>query len=116
MKKKKLGNIGEQVATEYLVKNNSKILLRNFYTRNGEIDIIAKYKNEIVFIEVKTRSSTNYGKPIEAVNRLKQKHFYNTAKFYLYKNKQLNRFVRFDVIEVLLKDGKFNINHIKQIM
>ena len=116
MKKKKLGYIGEQVATAYLVKNNYKILLRNFYTKKGEIDIIAEDKNEIVFIEVKTRSSTNYGKPVEAVNALKRKHFYNAAKFYLYKNRQFNRFVRFDVIEVLIKDGRFNVNHIKQNM
>ena len=54
MIKKKLGNLGEEIATKYLEKHNFKIIKRNFYCRQGEIDIIAKDKEEIVFIEVKT--------------------------------------------------------------
>ena len=72
--KKELGNIGEQIAVEYLEKNNYQILKRNFYCRQGEIDIIAKDKKEIVFIEVKTRSNLKYGRPAEAVNTQKLQH------------------------------------------
>ena len=61
MIKKKLGNLGEQIATEYLEKKNCKIIERNFYCKQGEIDIIAKDKNEIVFVEVKTRMGINFG-------------------------------------------------------
>lgn len=114
--KKELGNIGEQIAVEYLEKQNYKVLKRNFYCKQGEIDIIAKDKQEIVFIEVKTRRNINFGKPAEAVNEVKQKHMYKSAKYFLYKTKSLNNFIRFDVIEILVKNGKFNVNHIKQII
>lgn len=114
--KKELGDIGEQIATEYLDKNEYKILERNFYCRQGEIDIIAKDKKEIVFIEVKTRINNNFGEPAEAVNKMKQLHMYKSAKYYLYKLNLLDILVRFDVIEVLIAHGKFNVNHIKQIM
>ena len=114
--KKELGNIGEQISVEYLEKNNYKILKRNFYCKQGEIDIIAKDKKEIVFIEVKTRSGIDFGQPSEAVNKLKQKHMYRAAQYFLYKSNYINNFIRFDVMEVLVKDGKFNVNHIKQII
>ena len=84
--KKELGNIGEQIAVEYLEKNNYQILKRNFYCKQGEIDIIANDEQEIVFIEVKTRSGIDFGQPSEAVNRIKQKHMYRTAQYFLYKS------------------------------
>lgn len=114
--KKELGKLGEQIAVEYLEKNKYKILERNFYCKQGEIDIIAKQKKEIIFIEVKTRSNTNFGKPSEAVNYRKQKHIYKSAQYYLYKTSSLEMLTRFDVIEVLISNGKFNVNHIKQII
>lgn len=114
--KKELGNIGEQIAVEYLKKNNYKILKRNFYCKQGEIDIIAKKSQEIIFIEVKTRSSISFGQPSESVNSIKLKHMYKAAQYFLYKSYCLDTFVRFDVIEVLIENGKFNVNHIKQIM
>ena len=114
--KKKFGSIGEQIAVEYLEKNDYKILERNFYCKQGEIDIVAMDKDEIVFIEVKTRSSNDFGVPSEAVNYVKQKHMYRSAKYFLYKLDLLESLVRFDVVEVLIERGKFNINHIKQIM
>ena len=116
MIKKKLGNLGEQIATEYLEKQNYKIIERNFYCRQGEIDIIAKDKKEIVFIEVKTRSNVNFGQPSEAVTSIKQKHMLKTAQYFLYKSNCANSFVRFDIIEVLLVEGRFVINHIKQVI
>ena len=114
--KKELGNIGEQIAVEYLEKNNYQILKRNFYCKQGEIDIIAKDEQEIVFIEVKTRSSIDFGQPSEAVNSIKLKHMYKAAKYFLYKSHCMNNFIRFDVIEVLIENGKFNVNHIIQII
>lgn len=114
--KKELGNIGEQIAVEYLIKNKYQILKRNFYCRQGEIDIIAKDKEEIVFIEVKTRINNNFGEPAEAVNKIKQLHMYKSARYFLYKLNLLDMLIRFDVIEVLISNGRFNINHIKQII
>lgn len=114
--KKELGKIGEQIATEYIEKLGYKIIKRNFHCKQGEIDIIAQDNQEIVFIEVKTRTSTNYGQPSEAVNKMKLRHMCRSAKYYLYKSNCFNNFVRFDVVEIMVKDGKFNINYIKQIM
>ena len=114
--KKVLGRIGEKLAIQYLKTNSFKIIERNFYCKQGEIDIIAVDKNTIVFIEVKTRCNTVFGKPSTAVNKAKQIHMYNASKYFLYKYNLNNKFVRFDVIEVYIKDGKCDINHIKQIM
>lgn len=116
MKKKELGNLGEQIATDYLEKNKYQIIKRNFYCKQGEIDIIAKEKKEIVFVEVKTRTNNNYGRPSEAVNARKQKHMYKVARYFLYKTNLLEENIRFDVIEILVANGRSNINHIKQIM
>lgn len=114
--KRDFGNTGENLATEYLEKQGYTILERNFYCKQGEIDIIAKDKNEIVFIEVKSRSNKLFGIPSEAVTKQKIKHLFRTARYFLYKNKIINEYIRFDVVEILIKSGKFNINHIKQIV
>ena len=113
-----LGQYGEDKACGYLEANNYKIIERNFRCRLGEIDIIAKdlTKNELVFIEVKTRLSFNFGRPSQAVNSLKQRHILNVAKYYLYIHSIKNTFIRFDVIEVFVDQLKFQINHIKQIL
>ena len=114
--KNELGNLGEQIATEYIKKMGYKIIKRNFYCKQGEIDIIAQDNQEIVFIEVKTRSNMFFGRPSEAVNKVKLKHMCKAAKYYLYKSNCCNNIVRFDVVEVLVKDGKFSVNYIKQII
>ena len=92
-----------------------KIIERNFLSRQGEIDIIAKDGTEYVFVEVKTRSSNFYGKPAEAVNEVKKKHIYKTTKYYLYIHNLENAFVRFDVIEVCFKCGKYKLRHLKKV-
>ena len=114
MKKKSIGKLGEDLAVIYLNRMGYKILERNFRCRAGEVDIIAKDVEEIVFIEVKTRTNNTYGEPSEAVDYIKKEHIIKTANYYLYKNKLYNKSIRFDVIEVFLSN-KFHINHIKQI-
>lgn len=117
--KQERGKIGEELAVRYLIQNRYKIIDRNFYGRKGEIDIIAKdlEKTEIVFIEVKTRSNNHYGKPSEAVNRYKMKHIYDTAQYYIYLKKLEKQFIRFDAIEVYIKqkERKYKINHIRNM-
>lgn len=100
------GKIGEDVATMYLVKQGYSIICRNFRCLQGEIDIIAKYREYIVFIEVKTRANINYGEAKEAVGRDKQKHIYEAAEYYLYKNRKEENYVRIDVIEVYIYNRK----------
>lgn len=113
--KQELGKEGEEFAVNYLQKKGYKIIDRNFECRQGEIDIIAKEKNEYVFIEVKTRQNFNYGMPCEAVDERKQKHIWNATKYYIYSHKLEDKFIRIDVIEIYKKQGKFYLNHIKQI-
>lgn len=108
-----LGKTGEDVAEIYLLKKNYKIIERNFSCRQGEIDIIAKDKDEIVFIEVKTRTNKKYGQPIDAITYYKKKHMIKSINYYLYVRKLENAFVRIDVIEVYQKKDGFWINHIK---
>lgn len=115
-KRHQLGKEGEEYATSYLQDKGYTIIKRNFECRQGEIDIIAKDKEEYVFVEVKTRQNFHYGKPCEAVTEQKQKHIWNATKYYLYSHKLEDQPVRFDVIEVYKNKGKFYIHHIKQVM
>lgn len=111
-----IGRIGEDVAVQYLLEKGYKIIERNFECRQGEIDIIAKdnRKEEIVFIEVKTRTNKNYGDPVEAVTYYKQKHMIKTIEYYLYIKKLEKSFVRIDIIEVYQKaENKYHVHHIK---
>ncbi len=111
------GKWGEDRACQYLEKRNYEIVERNFLCKQGEIDIVAydNNKKELVFIEVKTRKNYIYGSPADSVNKIKQKHIYWAAKFYIYLHdiKCIN--LRFDVIEIYIKKKSYTINHIKQI-
>ena len=97
--KKVLGRKGEKLVETYLKKQGCKILKRNYKTPFGEADLIAQDKDEILFIEVKTRSSEAYGSGAEAVTSAKQARYYKIAQFYsLKQGKEVN--ARFDVAEV----------------
>ena len=113
--KKELGRRGEEFAVLFLENNGYSILERNFRSKTGEIDIIAKKNKEYIFVEVKTRTSKRYGRPIEAVNKNKMKHIINTSKYYVLKNNLQNLFVRYDIIEIYLIGNKILINHIKNV-
>ncbi len=105
-KTKKLGEKGETIAAAFLEKKGYKILFRNYKCHFGEIDIIAKHKKIISFIEVKTRSTTKYGLPQEAVIPSKQAKISRVALEFIQRYKMENRSARFDVVAVqLLSDG-----------
>lgn len=106
--KKLLGRVGENCAVKYLKGLGYEILETNFTTTFGEIDIVAKDGDYIVFVEVKTRSSIDYGMPSEAVNSKKREKYRNLANAYLIKTNKTEENCRFDVIEVI----KRKINHI----
>lgn len=110
------GKLGEDLACKYLESQGYKVIERNFEARQGEIDIIAIDKCELVFLEVKTRTNIKYGNPAEAVHKIKQKHLLKTVEYYLYSRNLEDEFVRIDVIEVYLYSNKYRINHIKQII
>ncbi len=97
---RKIGNIGEDYAVKILKKNKYKIVERNFTIRGGEIDIIAKDGEYLVFIEVKLRKSTEFGRPSEYVGCMKQEHLRKTALLYM-KKTEYDGPCRFDVVEIV---------------
>ena len=102
MNKREQGSHYETMAAEYLKNKGYEIILQNFFSKNGEIDIIAKDTDNLVFCEVKYRSNTRYGLPEEAVDYRKQDKIRKTAAYYLYRNNfPVETRVRFDVIAVL---------------
>jgi putative endonuclease len=104
-----LGRSGEAAALSFLKKHGYHILETNWRARQAEIDIIAKQKDTLCFIEVKTRQTLNKGLPREAVTPLKQRKILTGATLYLKKNKLFDSKIRFDVIEVFKKDNQFDI-------
>ena len=93
-----VGNKGEEWACKYLQKLGYKILDRNYRIRGGEIDIIAQENRELVFIEVKTRYSHEFGLPIESITPWKLKALLKTAQFYLQKINWEDKPYRLDVL------------------
>lgn len=113
--KKESGTLGESLAADYLKKNGYKIIERNYYTKLGEIDIIAKDKDCLCFVEVKTRTNDNKGLPEEAVSRAKIRKISQNVLTYL-KQKRINDCdMRFDVVGVIFDNQaqEFQINLIK---
>lgn len=109
-----LGKSGEDLAIRFLRKKGYTILQSNYRTRCGEIDIIARDKAILVFVEVKTRKGTSFGSPFSAVTTKKQRHISMVAQEYLSKNNFFDEEARFDVIAVLLKSqGLPQIDHIE---
>lgn len=106
------GHQGEDLGVIFLTNANYVILDRNYKRPSGEIDIIGKKEDTIVFVEVKYRKNLNYGFPREAVNLSKQKRIGKTALWYLKEKKLFDVSVRFDVLEIYFEDdGKRVINH-----
>lgn len=111
------GLSGEDAACQYLEQKGYQILRRNFRTYVGEIDIIASKGPTLSFIEVKTRSSEQFGKPREAVTFGKQKKIRRSAETYLVMTKRINNMpdLSFDVIEVIRSRGQIkSINHLER--
>jgi len=114
MTNKNLGTIGEMEAYEYLVKLGYTILEKNWRYHKAEIDLIAKLKDTLVFVEVKTRTSDRHGKPEWMVSRKQQKEISYAAKAYM---RKVNHewLVRFDVIGILAnqKSNVLRLTHLK---
>lgn len=106
------GKEGEYIASKYLKSKGYKILDNNYRNKIGEIDLIALDEDILVFIEVKTRTSINYGYAFEAVDFRKQRKIINTSLVYIKYNKYIDTQIRYDIIEVYLtKEPK--INHLE---
>lgn len=110
-----LGKWGENKAESYLRQKNYQILERNFRVQLGELDMIAREKRYVVFMEVKTRRSKSFGLPRASVNRQKRETIRKIARIYLSRNHRLSRLdKRFDVLGIQVKkDEEIIINHYK---
>ena len=96
------GRKGERIACRFLMRQGYDILTRRYSNRSGEIDIIAFDKQTLVFVEVKTRSSRQYGEPWEFVDRKKQYRIQQTAERFIAEH-DMNRFTyRFDIVSILI--------------
>jgi len=111
--KQKFGEEGESIAARYLLKKGYRILERNYRTKLGEIDIIAKDNDTIVFVEVKSRRSWQFGNPKGAVTPQKQRKISTVALYYLKVNNHSNARARFDVVAVTVTRDKPQIEIIK---
>lgn len=100
--KQELARIGEDHAARYLRSRGYRVLERNFRARSGEVDIIAEQKRALVFVEVKARSSNEFGEPREAVTGWKQRRIVNAARAYAAQRGGEEPTIRFDVVEVFL--------------
>lgn len=101
MKTVEKGQIAEELACRYLVKMGLKILDRNYRSKQAEVDIVAYDGKEIVFVEVRSKNSCDYGRPEETVDLNKQKSVRQASEAYIYEKRISNVGVRFDVIAVV---------------
>jgi len=112
-KQQDFGKKSESIATGHLKKHGYKILEQNYRTKLGEIDIIAKDKDTLVFVEVKARSSNRFGNPKWAVTPRKQKKISMVALLYMKSAKQSNVKARFDVVAISSAKDKPSIEIVK---
>ncbi len=107
-----IGIEGEQIARDFLIRKNYKILETNWQHEKEEVDIITMDGNELVIVEVKTRSTDYFGDPEEAVDEAKENRLITAAEAYLEQN-DLEVEVRYDIISIILKNNRPEIRHIQ---
>ena len=111
-----IGQIGEDIASRYLIKKGYSIISKNYRTKLGEIDIISQYKNKYVFVEVKTKILDEKGKPYEHVTASKLAKFKRVVTQYIRENK-INSSIHLDVVSIELNPDLSlkNILHFENI-
>ena len=111
------GKKGEEIAKRYLEKKGYKILEKNYKTKYAEIDLIAKKRNELVFVEVRTKMGENFGTPEETIDKKKMRKLWGNAMAYAARNKWQGHY-RVDAVCIVLKpSGEVNrLNHYENII
>jgi putative endonuclease len=107
-----LGNAGEQLAVDFLIKHGYEILERNYRFDKAEVDIIAKLNNTLAIIEVKTRSSIDFGNPQDFVKPKQIQRLVKAVDEYVISN-DLDVEVRFDIIAIIRENKEFKIEHLE---
>lgn len=106
---------GENLAAKYLQNHGYKIIERNFRKGYGEIDIVCIKDNTLVFVEVKTRTSSEFGDPLEAITYFKLKSIVKAARFYKLIHQNFPESLRIDAISVFINGKSEAINHVENI-
>ncbi len=100
MNRKQSGDRAEALACRYLEQRGLHLLTRNFHCRRGEIDLVMRDGDSLVFVEVRYRQHTRFGLPAETVSRNKQSRIIHCARYYLMLHRGWNEAVRFDVVAI----------------
>ena len=108
-----LGHEGEDIAAEYLKQQGYSIQDRDWHCGHKDLDLVVTKDNVIAFVEVKTRSGTEWGDPQDFVTDRKIRSIVHSADAYLRLN-QINMEVRFDIVSVVIDKGEFKVEHIEQ--
>lgn len=103
--KRDIGKEGEIIAVKYLKNKGFEIIEQNYHYSHGEIDIVAKEKEQLVFVEVKTRLNLEFGEPEYSINLKKIKQIKKMAELYLFDKEIYEVNCRFDVVAIVLGDG-----------
>ncbi len=112
--RKSLGNWGERLAETHLARKGFRILERGFRVRSGEIDLIGEERGELVFVEVRTRSSARFGDPLETIRDAKRRRILRAASCYLQSRAAWNRPCRFDLVAVRKgPSGIVEVEHVR---
>lgn len=101
-----IGSYGERVAARFLSRLGYRVLTRNFKVTDGEIDIVCRHRDALVFVEVRTRGSEKFGRPAETIDQAKQEALRRAVRRYLELLKRDDVYYRFDAVEVMLTPGE----------
>lgn len=110
-----IGKYGEDRAAEFLARLGYQLIERNWRGNNGEIDIVARDRDCLVFAEVKTRTRTGFGHPFEAITEKKLQTMRRLVGEWCLSKQLSGSKVRLDALSVLVVDGKVQIEHLKQV-
>jgi len=105
------GKEGEEIAVKYLEEKGYQVLARNYRVKRQEIDIIAQAKEVCVFVEVKSRSSSDFGFPEDFLSPQQEGRIRNAATYYLAEQNIIAKDIRFDIISILVSEKAIEIEH-----
>ncbi len=110
------GSTGENLARYFLEGKGYHILHCNWKTRKGELDLVCEKKGQLIFVEVKTRSSQEKGEPGEAIDHKKRRRLINAAKAYLSRHNLWHRPCRFDLVAIFISHYQCSLEHIHNVI
>ena len=114
MKRRETGILGEKLACDFLGKNGYRIIERNFRCPGGEVDIVARQQDTLVFVEVRTKRSRRFGSPEESITPIKMERLRNVAAYYWQSHSNLPESWRIDVVAIQM-DSHGHVSRIELI-